>query len=191
MSNIPNGRYRHFKGNEYTVVGTAQHSETLEEMVVYRQEYGELGLWVRPKEMFSETVKVDGRDVPRFRPLGSSNEQVSENFKNIFDDLPQNLPKELVQILVRAPDVRIERIVSHGHASPADFWYDQPQHEWVIVPKGAARLQFEDGMVEMKPGDFINISAFKKHRVDWTTPDEPTVWLGVRYGEATECDRSR
>jgi cupin 2 domain-containing protein len=40
------------------------------------------------------------------------------------------------------------------------------------------------GMVEMKPGDFINISALKKHRVDWTTPDEPTVWLGVRYGEA-------
>ena len=64
---------------------------------------------------------------------------------------------------------------------PPEFWYDQPQHEWVIVLKGAARLEFEDGMVEMKPGDFINIPAFKKHRVDWTTPDEPTVWLGVRY----------
>ena len=48
--------------------------------------------------------------------------------------------------------------------------------------KGAARLQFEDGMVEMKPGDFVNIPAFKKHRVDWTTPGEPTIWLGVRYG---------
>ena len=74
--------------------------------------------------------------------------------------------------------MRIERIISHGHASAHDFWYDQPQHEWVIVLKGAARLQFEDGMVEMKVGDFINIPAFKKHRVDWTTPDEPTVWLG-------------
>jgi cupin 2 domain-containing protein len=95
------------------------------------------------------------------------------------------LPKELVQILVRAADVRIERIISHGHASPADFWCDQPQHEWVIVLQGAASLQFEDGMVETKPGDFLNIPAFKKHRVDWTTPDEPTVWLGVRYGEAT------
>jgi cupin 2 domain-containing protein len=51
----------------------------------------------------------------------------------------------------------------------------------VIVLKGAARLQFEDAMVEMKPGDYINIPAYKKHRVDWTTPDEPTVWLGVRY----------
>jgi cupin 2 domain-containing protein len=115
----------------------------------------------------------------------SSSQNDGESIKNSFDDLPQHLPKELVQILVRAPDVRIERIISHGHASPADFWYDQAQAEWVIVLKGAARLQFEDGMVEMKPGDFINIPAFKKHRVDWTTPDEPTVWLGVRYGGTT------
>jgi cupin 2 domain-containing protein len=104
---------------------------------------------------------------------------------NLFADLPTQLPNELCTTLLDADNVRIERIVSHGHASPADFWYDQPQHEWVIVLKGAARLQFEDGMVEMKPGDFIDIPAFKKHRVDWTTPDEPTVWLGVRYGGAT------
>lgn len=101
---------------------------------------------------------------------------------NIFDDLPQHLPKEVVQTLIQAADVRIERIISHGHVSPNDFWYDQPQHEWVIVLQGAARLQFDDGMVEMKVGDFINIPALKKHRVDWTTPDERTVWLGVRYG---------
>lgn len=183
MNEITPGRYRHYKGNEYTVIGTARQSETLEELVVYRQEYGEHGLWVRPKQMFSETVNVDGRDVPRFQPVGSSSEPVDEAVKNIFDELPQHFPKELVQILVRAADVRIERIISHGHASPADFWYDQPQHEWVIVLKGAARLQFEDGMTEIKVGDFINIPAFKKHRVDWTTPDEPTVWLGVRYGE--------
>ncbi len=185
---IQPGRYRHYKGNEYSVIGTARHSETLEELVVYRQEYGDHGLWVRPKQMFRETVKVDGRDVPRFQPLGSSSEQVGENVKNIFDDLPRHLPKELVQILVGAADVRIERIISHGHASPADFWYDQPRHEWVIVLKGAARLQFEDGMVEMKPGDFVNIPANKKHRVDWTTPEEPTVWLGVRYEGSDRAD---
>lgn len=177
------GRYRHYKGNEYTVVGTARHSETLEELVVYRQEYGDHGLWVRPKQMFSEMVKVEGKEVPRFQQLGSSSEQIGESTGNIFDDLPQHLPKEVVQTLIRANGVRIERIISHGHASPVDFWYNQPQHEWVIVLKGAARLQFEDRMVEMKPGDFINIPAFKKHRVDWTTPDEPTVWLGVRYGD--------
>ncbi len=104
---------------------------------------------------------------------------------NIFDGLPQHPPQEVVQALLRAGDVRIERIVSHGHASPADFWYDQPQGEWVIVLTGAARLRFEDGIVEMRPGDFIDIPAFRKHRVEWTTPDEPTVWLGVRYGGTT------
>jgi hypothetical protein len=86
--------------------------------------------------MFSETVTVEGNEVPRFQRLGSSGEQVGDRNMNIFDDLPQHLPKELVQTLIRAADVRIERIVSHGHASPADFWYDQPQHEWVIVLKG-------------------------------------------------------
>lgn len=184
MSNdIQRGRYRHYKGNEYTVVGTARHSETLDEFVVYRPEYGEQGLWVRPKGMFSETVTVDGKDVPRFQPLGPT----SQDGDNLFDALPPQLPTELVQILVRAADVRIERIVSLGHASAADFWYDQPQAEWVIVLKGAARLQFEDRMVEMKPGDFVNIPAFRKHRVDWTTPDEPTVWLAVHYGGTTGC----
>ena len=184
-TSIQPGRYRHYKGNEYTVIGTACLSETLEEMVLYRQEYGEHGLWVRPKEMFSETVKVNGQEVPRFQPLASNSENVGESVTNIFDDLPQHLPKEVVQTLIRAADVRIERIISHGHDSPVDFWYDQPQHEWVIVLEGAARLQFEDGMIEMKVGDFINIPAFKKHRVDWTTPHEPTVWLGVRYSGAT------
>jgi len=184
-TSIQPGRYRHFKGHEYTVIGTARHSETLEEHVVYRQKYGDHGLWVRPRQMFSETVKVDGQDVPRFQHLRSSSQPIVENIENIYDELPQHLPKEVVQTLIRSADVRIERIISHGHASPTDFWYDQPQHEWVVVLKGAARLRFEDRMLEMKPGDFVNIPAFMKHRVDWTTPDEPTVWLGVRYGEAT------
>ncbi|MBM4070572.1 MAG: DUF1653 domain-containing protein [Planctomycetes bacterium] len=64
------GRYRHYKGNEYTVIGVARHSETQEELVVYRQEYADRGLWVRPRQMFLEPVKVDGQDVPRFRYIG-------------------------------------------------------------------------------------------------------------------------
>jgi hypothetical protein len=70
MAEIKPGRYRHYKGNEYTVVGVARHSETLEELVVYRQEYGDHGLWVRPAAMFAETVVIDGQTVPRFRFLG-------------------------------------------------------------------------------------------------------------------------
>jgi hypothetical protein len=69
MTAIRPGRYRHYKGKEYTVIGVALHSETLEEMVVYQQEYGDHGLWVRPKAMFDESVVVEGRQVPRFAPL--------------------------------------------------------------------------------------------------------------------------
>ncbi len=82
-----------------------------------------------------------------------------------------------------AAEVRIERIVSHGHASPEGFWYDQDQDEWVVVLKGQARLRFQDGQIELKPGDFVNIPARKKHRVEWTTPHEPTIWLAVHYGD--------
>lgn len=64
------GEYRHYKGNLYEVVGVARHSETLEEMVVYRALYGEGGLWVRPMGMFLENVTVDGKTVPRFAYTG-------------------------------------------------------------------------------------------------------------------------
>lgn len=70
MSLITPGRYRHYKGKAYTVLGVARHSETLEELVVYRQEYGDRGLWVRPAAMFSETVTVGEREVPRFQFTG-------------------------------------------------------------------------------------------------------------------------
>ena len=69
MSTIQPGRYRHFKGKEYQVIGTARHSETLEEMVVYRALYGEGGLWVRPAAMWSEFVERDGYRGPRFTPV--------------------------------------------------------------------------------------------------------------------------
>ena len=70
MLEVRPGRYRHYKGNEYTVLGVARHSETLEELVVYRQEYGDRGLWVRPAVMFAETVTVDGKAMPRFAAIG-------------------------------------------------------------------------------------------------------------------------
>jgi cupin 2 domain-containing protein len=98
---------------------------------------------------------------------------------NLFADVPAHLPDEIFTTLLEAANVRIERIVSQGHASPPGFWYDQDQHEWVVLLKGAARLKFENETVEMKPGDFMNIPAHRKHRVEWTTPDEPTIWLAI------------
>lgn len=70
MSEIKLGRYRHFKGNEYEVVGLARHSETMEPMVVYRALYGEGGLWVRPQSMWNETVERDGKTYKRFEFIG-------------------------------------------------------------------------------------------------------------------------
>ena len=75
MTGIPLGRYRHYKNKEYTVLGIARHSETEEELVVYRQEYGERGLWVRPKAMFLETVEIDGQRIPRFQHIPESKSQ--------------------------------------------------------------------------------------------------------------------
>jgi len=102
---------------------------------------------------------------------------------NLFADVPAGLPTELVQTLLTAPNLRIERIISHGHTSPQDFWYDQDRHEWVVVMQGAARLRFEREQqpIEMRSGDFVLIPAHARHRVEWTTPDEPTIWLAVHY----------
>lgn len=72
------GRYRHYKGNEYIVIGVARHSETDEELVVYRPDYGDRGLWVRPKDMFLETVSVDGRNVPRFECLADDQSDAAD-----------------------------------------------------------------------------------------------------------------
>jgi cupin 2 domain-containing protein len=115
---------------------------------------------------------------------------------NLFADIPHHLPDELFTTLLDTADVRIERIVSHGHASSEGFWYDQDRHEWVVLLKGAARIRFEDGVIEMMPGSFIHIPAHRKHRVEWTTPDEPTVWLAVHYGGkgcdgGSECGHGR
>ena len=67
---IPTGRYRHYKGKEYEVIGVARHSETLEELVVYRALYGDKGLWVRPRAMFVERVEIEGKLVARFEYVG-------------------------------------------------------------------------------------------------------------------------
>ncbi|MBA4189613.1 MAG: hypothetical protein C0467_16635 [Planctomycetaceae bacterium] len=184
MNEVSFGRYRHFKGNEYSVLGVARHSETCEELVVYRPEYGESGLWARPKPMFLETVLVNGQVTPRFQRLESQSIR-KKGAQNFFSDLPSQLPGELVETILTAPTVRIERIVSHGHASPNGFWYDQSEHEWVLVLRGSAKLRFEgdEQLLEMNVGDFVNIPAHTKHRVEWTTPDQATVWLAIHYSD--------
>lgn len=103
--------------------------------------------------------------------------------KNLFSNIPQKISDEIFDAIIQTKNIIIERIISKGHASPKDFWYDQEKNEWVIVLKGHARLRFEeeDEIVEMKPGDYINILAHCKHRVEWTDPDEETIWLAAYY----------
>jgi len=102
---------------------------------------------------------------------------------NVFADIPAALPAELFTPLLDAPNVRIERIVSLGHASPPGFWYDQPQAEWVIVLLGAAAILFEGEASPrtLRRGDYLHIPAHAKHRVAWTEADAPTVWLAVHH----------
>ncbi len=81
--------------------------------------------------------------------------------------------------LLRARGLRLERIVSHGAASPEGFWYDQPEAEWVAVLAGRARLSLEGaaGEISLEPGDAILLPSRCRHRVSWTDPEQPTIWL--------------
>ena len=104
---------------------------------------------------------------------------------NLFADLPSDLSKELIEVLAETRHVRIERIMSTGQASPQDFWYDQAESEWVAVLQGEATLQFEgeSDLRRLTTGDYVLIPAHRKHRVEWTSSEEPTVWLAVFFAE--------
>ena len=104
---------------------------------------------------------------------------------NLLGQIPTTLPEELFQILASGAGMRIERIVSKGHASPPGYWYDQTENEWVMVVKGEAKLRFEkdNRIVHLMAGDYVNIDAHERHRVEWTREDEETVWLAVFYQE--------
>ena len=105
---------------------------------------------------------------------------------SLLHDIPVDLPLELCEALLVAGEVRIERIVSRGHASPPGFWYDQTDHEWVLLVAGAARLRFDgdEHEIELKPGDYLNIPAQRRHRVEWTDSTQPTIWLAIRYSDS-------
>ncbi|MDB5839049.1 MAG: hypothetical protein JWQ23_1001 [Herminiimonas sp.] len=99
----------------------------------------------------------------------------------IYSAIPQDLPGEIAETLVKSDTVKIERIVSEGQHSPPGFWYDQDCSEWVLLLKGEAELRFEDRTVHLTEGMYINIAAHEKHRVEWTSKEMQTVWLAVFY----------
>lgn len=106
-----------------------------------------------------------------------------DNPGHICGNLPSALPDEITQTLLAGGAFRLERIVSHGQQSPPGFWYDQDEHEWVMLLQGAAALRFEDGdrLLHLTPGMHVTIPAHQRHRVEWTTPDADSVWLALFY----------
>ena len=105
--------------------------------------------------------------------------------QNLYADIPESLDNELLETLATGRELRIERIVSKGHSSPAQGWYDQDSDEWVVLLQGAAIISYPDGdMVTLGKGDYLHIPAHCRHRVQWTDPDQVTVWLAIHYKAA-------
>ena len=108
--------------------------------------------------------------------------------KNILDKIPESIPEEIFETLLNTENSRIERIISKGQITPEGKWYDQEQHEWILVIQGNAKLllekqegQSKNTMVTLNTGDYLNIPAHLRHRVIWTNKQQPTVWLAVHY----------
>ena len=101
---------------------------------------------------------------------------------NLFANIPGDLPEELVEELAAGDGVKIERIVSRGHSSPEQGWYDQARREWVMVVQGKAVIAYPNKpSITLAAGDYVTIAAHEKHRVEWTATDEETIWLAVHY----------
>jgi len=99
---------------------------------------------------------------------------------NLFANIPESLPKELLEILLERDGVRLERIVSLGHTTPPGVWYDQAWDEWGILLSGSATLQFEGKEpLLLEPGDYLFIPAHCRHRVEATDKHVKSVWLAL------------
>ncbi|AWV88171.1 cupin domain-containing protein [Bradymonas sediminis] len=99
-----------------------------------------------------------------------------------FFELPSGLPgpDEFIETLAESEGFRVERIISHGHQTPAGQWYDQPNDEWVILLQGEATLEWADGQkTRLKAGESLMIPAHQRHRVAQTSNDPPCLWLAV------------
>ena len=102
--------------------------------------------------------------------------------RNLFARIPPVADEESCEVLATGDGLRIERIISHGHSSAEDEWYDQHSDEWVVVLRGRAVVAYEDGStVELAEGDWLHLPARCRHRVHWTDPSQPTLWLAVHY----------
>ena len=103
--------------------------------------------------------------------------------KNIYGGIPEEIPDEIFEEIFKTKNIKIKKIVSYGHFSPKNFWYDQDFGEWVFLVKGAARILFkgDEKPVKLLPGDYLNIAPHLKHRVISTAKNRVTIWLAICY----------
>lgn len=102
---------------------------------------------------------------------------------NFFADAPAQAAEEIFTTLAESQGARVERIVSTGQSSPPGFWYDQDWTEWVLILAGSAGLLLDGDSAPrvLLPGDYLEIPARKRHRVEWTDARQPTIWLAVHF----------
>lgn len=107
------------------------------------------------------------------------------DIRNLLGQVPATVSQEVFQTLLQADGVRLERIVSNGQASPEGQWYDQAEDEWLVLLAGSAglRVDGEREILVLRPGDSLNIPAHRRHRVEWTSAREPTIWLALHYSD--------
>lgn len=105
--------------------------------------------------------------------------------ENLFESIPDKIPGEIFDTIIGGRNLRLERIVSDGHSTPEDYWYDQEMNEWVMLLSGSASILFEENNTEtvLYPGDYILIKSHVKHRVLWTDKRQKTVWLALHYSD--------
>lgn len=102
--------------------------------------------------------------------------------ENLFQNIPDHLPDELIEKLYQKSNIKIERIISRGHSSPENFWYDQDQDEFVLIIAGSATIAYDTNRsFRMVKGDYLLIPAHQKHRVEETSVNSDTVWLAFHF----------
>jgi cupin 2 domain-containing protein len=102
--------------------------------------------------------------------------------KNIRDDIPEKLKEEFFEDILTGSNFKLERIISEGHSSSKDFWYDQDKNEMVFLYSGSAELLYDDGRkFALSAGDYLIIPAHQKHRVEKTDNNQKTYWLALHY----------
>jgi cupin 2 domain-containing protein len=169
-------------GQTACALGHGQQLIALQRLQLARQRLPALALWIRWRgvamappagiqllDLLADGARPDVLERPTMFPTAHA----------LLHALPDARLAEVFDTLAAAGPVRIERIVSHGQASPEGFWYDQAQAEWVMVVQGAARLAFADGEVALAAGDWLTIPAHCRHRVAWTDNTQPTLWLAL------------